>query len=157
MEIQADALNFGIACVKDLVQTQGVRVSHSTDIARIKQEVALSGRSGVLAIRNATILTMQSGVVESDLIVGGTLLVENGVITAVGSEILIPSGAHVIDARGGMSFFVSCARLLKMSVGFVTPGYIDVHAHWGGCLVIYPAKSWEMQTFLAYGVTTLHK
>ncbi|KAF8919205.1 hypothetical protein CPB85DRAFT_1549164 [Mucidula mucida] len=140
LEIQADALNFGIACVKDLVQAQGVRVSHSTDIARIKQEVALSGRSGVLAIRNATILTMQSGVMESDLIVGGTLLVENGVITAVGSEILIPSGAHVIDARGG----------------FVTPGYIDVHAHWGGCLVIYPAKSWEMQTFLAYGVTTLH-
>ncbi|KAF9025154.1 composite domain of metallo-dependent hydrolase [Hymenopellis radicata] len=139
-EIKADGSNFGIACVKDLVQAQGIHVSHSTDIARIKQEVALSGRSGVLAIRNATILTMQSGVVESDLIVEGTMLVENGVITAVGSEISIPSGAHVIDARGG----------------FVTPGYIDVHAHWGGGLVIYPAKSWEMQTFLAYGVTTLH-
>ena len=37
------------------------------------------------------------------------------------------------------------------------PGFIDVHAHWNGFGAPYPAKSWEMETFLAYGVTTLHK
>jgi len=42
-------------------------------------------------------------------------------------------------------------------VGYVVPGFIDSHAHWSGFGSSYPAKSWEMQTFLAYGVTTLHK
>lgn len=37
------------------------------------------------------------------------------------------------------------------------PGFIDVHAHWGGFGTRYPATSWEHETFLAYGVTTLHK
>lgn len=41
--------------------------------------------------------------------------------------------------------------------GFVVPGFIDVHAHWSGFADPYPAKSWELATFLAYGVTTLHK
>ena len=44
-----------------------------------------------------------------------------------------------------------------MSIGYIIPGFIDVHAHWEGYSDRYPAKSWEMQTFLAYGVTTLHK
>jgi N-acyl-D-aspartate/D-glutamate deacylase len=42
-------------------------------------------------------------------------------------------------------------------LGFVTPGFIDVHAHWNGFEARHPAKSWELETFLAYGVTTLHK
>ena len=37
------------------------------------------------------------------------------------------------------------------------PGFIDVHAHWSGYGTNFPVKSWEMETFLAYGVTTLHK
>ena len=37
------------------------------------------------------------------------------------------------------------------------PGFIDAHAHWDGYDTIYPAKSWEQETFLAHGVTTLHK
>jgi N-acyl-D-aspartate/D-glutamate deacylase len=44
-----------------------------------------------------------------------------------------------------------------MSIGYVIPGFIDVHAHWEGYSDRFPAKSWEMQTFLAYGITTLHK
>lgn len=47
--------------------------------------------------------------------------------------------------------------LTEHSTGFVTPGFIDVHAHWNGFADRFPAKSWEMETFLAYGVTTLHK
>ena len=42
-------------------------------------------------------------------------------------------------------------------VGFVVPGFIDVHGHWGGYASTHPARSWELETFLAYGVTTLHK
>ena len=41
--------------------------------------------------------------------------------------------------------------------GFVVPGFIDVHAHWNGFDTNFPARSWEMETFLSYGVTTLHK
>ena len=41
--------------------------------------------------------------------------------------------------------------------GFVIPGFIDVHGHWEGFGNTHPARSWEMETFLAYGVTTLHK
>lgn len=48
-------------------------------------------------------------------------------------------------------------HLNRHDAGFITPGFIDVHAHWAGFSTIYPAKSWEMETFLAYGVTTLHK
>lgn len=42
-------------------------------------------------------------------------------------------------------------------LGFVIPGFIDAHAHWDGYDTLYPAKSWEQETFLAHGVTTLHK
>lgn len=42
-------------------------------------------------------------------------------------------------------------------LGYVVPGFIDVHAHWNGFETMYPARSWELETFLAYGVTTLHK
>lgn len=44
----------------------------------------------------------------------------------------------------------------KEMSGYVTPGFIDAHAHWDGFEGRYPATSWEHQTFLAYGVTTLH-
>ena len=53
---------------------------------------------------------------------------------------------------------MSAPRLLKVPwLGFIVPGFIDVHAHWNGYVTTYPARSWEMETFLAYGVTTLHK
>jgi hypothetical protein len=32
-----------------------------------------------------------------------------------------------------------------------------MHAHWNGFAGIHPARSWEHETFLSYGVTTLHK
>ncbi len=32
-----------------------------------------------------------------------------------------------------------------------------MHAHWDAIGNPIPARSWEMQTFLSYGVTTMHK
>ena len=48
-----------------------------------------------IALRGATIHTVTSGVIEN-----GTILFEDGVITAIGTDIDIPDGARVVDATG---------------------------------------------------------
>ncbi|KAG7453025.1 uncharacterized protein BT62DRAFT_959229 [Guyanagaster necrorhizus] len=140
--IKNDPSTFGIECVKDLVKSQEIFVQHSTDIARLKEEAKASGWSGVVAVYNATLLTMETGLIEKDLIRQGVMLVKDGVIQAVGpvGGVSVPDDAVKFNANQG----------------FVIPGFIDVHSHWGGYLVPFPAKSWEMQNFLAYGVTTMH-
>ncbi|MFP4457514.1 MAG: amidohydrolase [Clostridia bacterium] len=65
----------------------------------------------MLAIINGKILT-----IETDIIENGTVLIEDGKIKAVGdSNLEIPEEAEVIDAKGQ----------------WVTPGFIDAHAHIG--------------------------
>lgn len=64
----------------------------------------------MLAIKNGTILTITNGVIEK-----GTILIENGKITAIGQNIEIPCCAEVIDACGK----------------FVTPGFVDAHTALG--------------------------
>lgn len=61
------------------------------------------------AIKGATILTPEQ------TIANGTILIEKGKITAVGTDVQIPSGAEVLDATGK----------------FVIPGMIDAHCHTG--------------------------
>jgi len=143
-KIKHDKTHFGISCVKDLLEYQEVIVEHSTDIARLKRDAAglnAQANSDVFVIFNATILTMETGDPEVDLIHEGVLTIRGGVIESVGAlGTLVPSGVTAFNAQGG----------------FVVPGYIDVHAHWNGFAEIYPATSWELQAFLAYGVTTLH-
>jgi imidazolonepropionase-like amidohydrolase len=53
--------------------------------------------------------------VASEPVEGGTVLIENGVITAVGAGIDVPAGATVIDATGK----------------WVLPGFIEAHGHVG--------------------------
>lgn len=48
-----------------------------------------------IAITHARILTVSHGVIED-----GTVLVENGKISAVGTNVKIPSGTEIIDGRG---------------------------------------------------------
>ena len=48
-----------------------------------------------MALRGATIHTVTRGVIEN-----GTIVFENGVITAVGTDVEIPAGARVVDATG---------------------------------------------------------
>ncbi len=65
---------------------------------------------GVVAIRNGTIITATRGTIAS-----GTVLIRDGKIAAVGTNVSIPSGADVYDATGK----------------FVSPGIIDAHSHIG--------------------------
>lgn len=66
-----------------------------------------------VAIRGASILTITHGIIQN-----GTVLIENGKIKAVGSDIPIPADAEIIDATGE----------------YVSPGLINPHSHTG----IYP-------------------
>jgi imidazolonepropionase-like amidohydrolase len=61
-----------------------------------------------VAIRNATVLTISGGTIE-----GGTVLVRNGKIAAVGASVQVPAGVQVIDGTGM----------------YVMPGIIDAHSH----------------------------
>jgi imidazolonepropionase-like amidohydrolase len=64
----------------------------------------------LLAIKNATLLTVTKGVIEN-----GTLLIEDGKIAALGQDVVVPAAAQVIDAKGG----------------FVCPGFVDAHTALG--------------------------
>jgi imidazolonepropionase-like amidohydrolase len=69
-------------------------------------------------ISGATILTGEGGLIEN-----GALLLQDGVIAAIGAaaDITAPEGARTIDASGK----------------FITPGVIDIHSHLGD----YPSPS----------------
>jgi len=62
----------------------------------------------VTLIRNATILTVANGTVTN-----GSILIRDGKIAAVGTDVAAPAGAVVVDATGK----------------YVTPGIIDAHSH----------------------------
>jgi imidazolonepropionase-like amidohydrolase len=72
--------------------------------------VAQQNSTRPIAIKGATILTITHGTIEN-----GTVLIQNGKIQAVGTNIEIPSSAEVIDAKGE----------------FVLPGLVDPHSHLG--------------------------
>ncbi|MFT4975953.1 MAG: imidazolonepropionase-like amidohydrolase [Myxococcota bacterium] len=71
-----------------------------------------------LAITNATVLPISGPPIE-----GGTVIISEGRITAVGAGVAIPAGAEVFDAGGR----------------YLMPGLIDVHSHMG----VYPWPSAE--------------
>ena len=65
----------------------------------------------VTVIQNATIRTITNGTIEN-----GSVVIRGGKIAEVGTNVSVPSGAHVIDAAGQ----------------YVMPGIIDAHTHVGG-------------------------
>jgi imidazolonepropionase-like amidohydrolase len=62
----------------------------------------------VVAIQNATILTITRGTIAR-----GTVVLSGGRIAAVGTNVTVPAGAEVYDGAGT----------------FVTPGLVDAHSH----------------------------
>jgi imidazolonepropionase-like amidohydrolase len=64
--------------------------------------------TGVTVIQNATLLTITHGTIDK-----GSILIRDGKIAAVGTNVTVPQGATVIDATGK----------------FVMPGIIDCHSH----------------------------
>lgn len=60
------------------------------------------------AIVNGTIFTITNGVIKN-----GRILIEDGKIKAVGTDISLPEDTEIIDAKGGI----------------ITPGLIDCHTH----------------------------
>ena len=76
----------------------------------------------VVAIRNARLLTVGAGVIE-----GGTLVLAQGRIAALGREIAVPAGAQVIDAAGrwvypGLIDGLTTLGLVEMAS---VPGSVD--------------------------------
>ena len=119
--MKQDRLNFGISCVHELVDHHEIVIEHSTDIARLKQEAASLQEtheerfdnqedSDLLIIINATILTMETGRLEDDLIENGVLVTRGGVIEharPIVSNFPIPARAQVINAQRGEFWLLS--------------------------------------------------
>ncbi len=70
--------------------------------------IAVNVAAQDLALKGGTILTITKGTIEN-----GTVVIQEGKITAVGKNINIPSGIKVIDVTGK----------------YVMPGLIDSHTH----------------------------
>ncbi|WP_203757790.1 amidohydrolase [Cellulomonas chitinilytica] len=64
----------------------------------------------VVAITGGHVVPVSSAPID-----GGTVVVTDGRITAVGADVAVPSGAHVIDATGR----------------WVLPGFVEAHGHVG--------------------------
>ena len=75
------------------------------------------GASGLLAIRDARIVTVSGAVIER-----GTVVVENGRILSVGASAPVPAGAQVIDGEGlhvSPGFFDAMSQLGLTEIGAV--------------------------------------
>ncbi len=92
-------------------------------------EQNLLGKAGTFAITNARIVTVSGATIEN-----GTIVIQNGKIAAVGTNVSIPAGAEKIDGKG-LSVFPGMidagTNLGLVEIGLVVPGSVDV-AETGG-------------------------
>ena len=97
-------------------------------------EVPRAMPKGTVVLRGATIITSKG----DEVINGGDIVVTDNRITAIGRGAKAPADARVIDVRGK----------------FITPGFVDTHAHWEFRThdVLEP-QNWSLIANLAYGVT----
>jgi dipeptidyl aminopeptidase/acylaminoacyl peptidase len=93
--------------------------------------------SGTIVLRGARIITMRG----DEVIERGDVLVKDNRIVAVGSQgsVAVPPGVTVIDVTGKT----------------IVPGFLDIHYHVRPPDNIHPTQQWNLQTHLAYGVTTI--
>lgn len=71
--------------------------------------ITASGLAQNLVLKGGTVLTLTNGTIEN-----GTIVIQNGKITAIGRDVLIPSGIKVINTSGK----------------YIMPGIIDTHVHY---------------------------
>ncbi len=64
-------------------------------VAEAQVRMTVPAQSEPIALRGATIHTVSDGVIEN-----GTIVFEDGVITALGTDVQIPAGARVVDVSG---------------------------------------------------------
>jgi imidazolonepropionase-like amidohydrolase/Tol biopolymer transport system component len=113
--------------------------------------VAADAPRGAIALVGARIITManagrpatQNATRIPAVIEDGVVVVDGNRIVAVGTEaeVAIPADAERFDVRGRT----------------IMPGFIDVHAHFGGeGAGITAQTSWPLLANLAFGVTTAH-
>lgn len=123
-------------CARSYVSSKYLNARFPTALSR---QVDQSGEMQFV-ITNASLVSMSPSTPR--VIQNAMITVEKGQITQVGtsSEVIIDANAEVLNVEGGI----------------VLPGFIDIHGHWGGFINPYPHPSWEMETFLGYGVTTIH-
>ena len=80
----------------------------ATAIVSVLAAAVAAAQGPAIVIRGATVLTVTKGTIPN-----GTVVVRDGKIAAVGSNVPIPPGAEVVDATGR----------------FLSPGIIDEHSH----------------------------
>lgn len=101
-------------------------------VTTINVEMPRHKATGTVVLKGARLITMKG----DEVIAKGDVVVTDGRIVAVGASVPTPAGATVIDCSGKT----------------ISPGYVDVHAHWfGGQPKLN--QSWGYLANLAYGVT----
>jgi Tol biopolymer transport system component/imidazolonepropionase-like amidohydrolase len=119
------------------------RLGQSQNAAPVTLSVSVASDRPVetFAFTGARIISMKNAENTQDVIENGTVLVQGNKIVAVGSNVAVPAGARVIDARGKTLF----------------PGLVDAHAHAAHFNSgVIPQQNWAYYANLAFGVTTVH-
>jgi len=111
-------LGMGIPAL--MMATVKARSLRSPALAALLFLLPLSAFSGPIGAQAVAITNGEIHTVSGPVIRGGTVVLKNGVITAVGRGVAIPSGARIIDASGKIvtpGLFDSSTRLGVTEVG----------------------------------------
>ncbi|UCG86933.1 MAG: amidohydrolase family protein [Gemmatimonadota bacterium] len=108
-----------------------------------------------IAIRGGTVHTLAGPAIE-----GGTVVIENGLITAVGTNVSVPAGAQIVDATGlhvypGLFDAMSRLGLTEVGAVDVTNDYMelgDYNPHLLAMTAVHPASE-HIPVARANGIT----
>jgi len=126
--------------IKELGESNIIDVDLPADnIVSINLKTPRFYGKGIIALKNARIISMHN----NEIIESGTVLIENGRFTYVGSseKLTVPKGAKIMDLKGKS----------------IIPGFIDMHSHLGiySPPDVLPQQPWQQCINLSYGITTV--
>src|SRR6185503_11031462 len=113
--------DFGLRICVGLLVVAGLAIHVNGQNDGSEQNV--TGRAGTFAIVGARIFTVSGAVIEN-----GTVVIQNGKIAAVGSNVSIPAGAERIDGKGLSVFpgMIDAATNIGLAeIGLGVPGSVD--------------------------------